>query len=502
MLFNSIDFFVFFPVVVLVYQVIPKKIRYLWLLLASYYFYMNWNAKYALLIGFSTIITYTCGISIEQIKNHNSLLRLKGCLLKIMIVFGVTINLGVLFFFKYFDFFLENVNRVLSIFHIQLLSKPFDVMLPVGISFYTFQALGYIIDVYRGEIKAERNLFRYALFVSFFPQLVAGPIERSKNLLEQIRKIPSRKNVSFENVVNGFTIILYGLFLKMVLADRISILVNTVFGQVFMYGTIELVIGAIGFAIQIYCDFGSYSLIAIGTAQVMGFELMENFNTPYFAHSIKDFWRRWHISLSSWLRDYLYIPLGGNRHGKIRKYINIMVTFLMSGLWHGASWNYVIWGGLHGIYQVIGEMTNPLRGKIQNILKINTTCDSYRLWQVGSTFFLTTFAWIFFRADSLKDALYYISRMVTKWNPWVMFDGGIYELGLNQVEWQIFIIAVVVLLMVDLVRYRRGKRIDIYLAEQNIVFRYVILLLLCLAIFVWGEYGLDFAENQFIYFQF
>ncbi|MFR4128816.1 MAG: MBOAT family O-acyltransferase [Roseburia inulinivorans] len=502
MLFNSIDFFVFFPVVVLVYQVIPKKIRYLWLLLASYYFYMNWNAKYALLIGFSTIITYTCGISIEQIKNHNSLLRLKGCLLKIMIVFGVTINLGVLFFFKYFDFFLENVNRVLSIFHIQLLSKPFDVMLPVGISFYTFQALGYIIDVYRGEIKAERNLFRYALFVSFFPQLVAGPIERSKNLLEQIRKIPSRKNVSFENVVNGFTMILYGLFLKMVLADRISILVNTVFGQVFMYGTIELVIGAIGFAIQIYCDFGSYSLIAIGTAQVMGFELMENFNTPYFAHSIKDFWRRWHISLSSWLRDYLYIPLGGNRHGKIRKYINIMVTFLMSGLWHGASWNYVIWGGLHGIYQVIGEMTNPLRGKIQNILKINTTCDSYRLWQVGSTFFLTTFAWIFFRADSLKDALYYISRMVTKWNPWVMFDGGIYELGLNQVEWQIFIIAVVVLLMVDLVRYRRGKRIDIYLAEQNIVFRYVILLLLCLAIFVWGEYGLDFAENQFIYFQF
>lgn len=212
MLFNSIDFFIFFPVVVLVYQVIPKKIRYLWLLLASYYFYMNWNAKYALLIGFSTIITYLCGISIEQIKNHNSLLRLKGCLLKIMIAFGVTINLGVLFFFKYFDFFLENVNRVLSIFHIQLLSKPFDVMLPVGISFYTFQALGYIIDVYRGEIKAERNLFRYALFVSFFPQLVAGPIERSKNLLEQIRKIPSRKNVSFENVVNGFTIILYGLF--------------------------------------------------------------------------------------------------------------------------------------------------------------------------------------------------------------------------------------------------------------------------------------------------
>lgn len=502
MLFNSIEFFIFFPVVVLVYRVVPKNFRYIWLLISSYFFYMNWNAKYALLIGFSTVITYICGLAIEYIRNNKRLLGREQCIQKLVLIIGCTTNLGVLFFFKYFDFFIDNINRVLAVFHIQLLSKPFDVILPVGISFYTFQALGYIIDVYRGEIVAEKNFLRYALFVSFFPQLVAGPIERSKNLLKQIQNLSNKKNATFEMVVNGFTVMLYGLFLKMVLADRISIFVDTVFGQAFMYGTVELALAAVGFAIQIYCDFGSYSLIAIGAAQVLGFELMENFNTPYFSHSIKEFWRKWHISLSTWFRDYLYIPLGGNRCGKRRKYINIMITFLISGLWHGASWNYVVWGGLHGIYQVVGEVTQPLRRKIQKKMKIKTDCDSYRLWQVGTTFLWTTLAWIFFRADSLKDAVYYISRMFTKWNPWTLFDGSIYNMGLNQTEWKIFVMATIVLFLVDLIRYRRNMRIDAYCAEQNVVFRYLVLLLLCLSIFVYGEYGLDFSANQFIYFQF
>lgn len=502
MLFNSIDFFMFFPVVVLIYSVLPRKMRYLWLLVASYYFYMNWNAKYALLIGLSTVITYLCGIGIEWTGKSERLQERAQCCQKLIIAGGFGVNLGILFYFKYFDFFLENINRALSVLHIQMLSKPFDVVLPVGISFYTFQALGYIVDVYRGEIKAERNLLRYALFVSFFPQLVAGPIERSKNLLEQIREIPNRKNASFKTVVNGLTVMLYGLFMKMVLADRISLLVDNVFSHFFLYGTIELCVAAVGFAIQIYCDFGSYSLIAIGAAQVMGFELMENFNTPYFSRSIKEFWRRWHISLSSWFRDYLYIPLGGNRCTKIRKYFNVMVTFLVSGLWHGASWNYVLWGGLHGAYQVIGEVLQPIRKKVLDTLKIRTDCDSYRLWQVVITFLLTTFAWIFFRADSLKDALYYILRMTTKWNPWVLFDGSLYELGLSQVEWHVFLTAFFMLFCVDLIRYRKGVRIDVYLEKQNIPFRYLVLLLMILAIFVYGEYGMQFIANQFIYFQF
>lgn len=500
MLFNSIDFLIFFPIVVLLYWVIPKRFRYLWLLVASYYFYMNWNAKYALLIGLSTVITYLCGlgISIVQKKGGNHRLRNQ----KIVIAVGFVTNLGILFFFKYFNFALENINAVLSALHLAPIDNRFDVMLPVGISFYTFQALGYIVDVYRGEIEAERNLFRYALFVSFFPQLVAGPIERSGNLLNQLRDIENQKTFSWERVVNGLTVMLYGYFMKMVIADRISLMVDEVFEYAFMYGTLELFVGAVAFSIQIYCDFGSYSLIAIGAAQVMGFSLMENFNTPYFSCSIKEFWRRWHISLSTWFRDYLYIPLGGNRCSKPRKYLNLMVTFLVSGLWHGASWNYVVWGGIHGLYQVLGELLLPLKKRFINMFHVRTECDSYKWGQMLTTFLLAAFAWIFFRADSFADAILYIGRMFTKWNPWVLFDGGLYELGLDRMEMQVLFVALVILFLVDLVRYRKGMRIDAYLMSQNMVFRWFVLLGLILMIVVFGEYGPAFGDNQFIYFQF
>ena len=302
MIFNSIDFLVFFPVVTLIYAIIPKRARCIWLLIASYYFYMCWNAKYALLIAFSTVVTYTAGLLIGRFKDT----RAK----RWVIAGGFVTNLGILFFFKYFDFALNNLNMLLAHFSVQNIQNPFDILLPVGISFYTFQALGYLMDVYRGECEAEKNLLRYALFVSFFPQLVAGPIERSNNLFRQIREMERRTLFSVEAVSQGFTMMLWGLFMKMVIADRVAIFVDTAFSHTFALGTVEAVLGAVGFAIQIYCDFGGYSAIAIGAAKVMGFDLMENFNTPYFSVSIKDFWRRWHISLSSWFRDYLYIPLG------------------------------------------------------------------------------------------------------------------------------------------------------------------------------------------------
>lgn len=263
------------------------------------------------------------------------------------------INLGILFFFKYFDFILDNLNNVLKGFNIEVLNKPFDIILPVGISFYTFQALSYTMDVYREEIKAEKNILKYALFVSFFPQLVAGPIERSKNLLMQINTVPLKKLLNYERIMSGLSTMLYGYFLKMVIADRIAVIVNTVYDQYYMFGSVELVFASICFAIQIYCDFSSYSMIAVGAAKVMGFDLMENFNTPYFASSIKDFWRRWHISLSTWFRDYLYIPLGGNRCSTVRKYFNLILTFLISGLWHGAQWHYILWGG--GAWNLSGD---------------------------------------------------------------------------------------------------------------------------------------------------
>lgn len=500
MLFNSVEFFMFFPIVVLLYWVIPKKVRYLWLLVASYYFYMGWNASYAILIAVSTGITYLCGLGIEALgkKEEKKYLVVR----KLVVAAGFVSNLGILFFYKYFDFFLENCNHILTALGKEPVVNGFSVLLPVGISFYTFQALGYMVDVYRGEIIAEKNPLKYALFVSFFPQLVAGPIERSKNLLEQIRDIPDRKTFEYKRVANGLIVMLYGYFLKMVIADRISIIVEYVFSHYFELGSVELIAGAVAFAIQIYCDFGSYSMIAIGAAQVLGFTLMENFNTPYFATSIKDFWRRWHISLSSWFRDYLYIPMGGNRHGKVRKYLNLMVTFLVSGLWHGAEWSYVIWGGLHGIYQVIGDLLMPVRKRIVSVCHVKTDCTSYKLSQIFVTFVLTTFAWIYFRADTFAQATLYCKRIFTRWNPIVLFNGGLYELGLNQFESNILFLSLVVLFLVDLIRYRRKQRIDVFLEEQNVWFRWLVCIGLFLAVFVYGVYGPSYDATQFIYFQF
>ena len=494
MLFNSLDFMIFFPIVVLVYFIIPRKIRYIWLLVVSYYFYMCWNAEYALLIGISTVITYLSGLLLE--KYQRTWIR------KLVVALSFISNIGILIFYKYFDFILENVNLVLQKMHVQLVSNPFDIILPVGISFYTFQALSYTMDVYRNEIEPEKNPLRYALFVSFFPQLVAGPIERSKNLLKQVKNVDNLKLWNYDRVANGFVMMVWGLFQKMVIADRISIYVDSVYENLYAVGTMETVCAAIGFSIQIYCDFAAYSTIAIGAAKVMGFELMENFNTPYFATSIKDFWRRWHISLSTWFRDYLYIPMGGNRKGKIRKYFNVLVTFLVSGLWHGASWNYVLWGGLHGVYQVIGEILMPVRKKVVSLLKVNDKVFSYKLGQMVFTFSLTTLTWVFFRAKTLEEALYFFERMFTRWNPWVFFNEGLYNFGLDRVEVNILFVALITMFLVEWVKYTKNKVISDFLMEQNLWFRWGVVIGWIVGILVYGEYGLNFDSNQFIYFQF
>lgn len=494
MLFNSFDFLVFFPIVVLLYFIIPKKVRYIWLLVSSYYFYMCWNAKYALLMATSTLITWISGLLLSKFKD----IRAK----RATVALSFISNLGILFFFKYFDFVLDNINRILMHVNVELLSNPFDIILPVGISFYTFQALSYTVDVYRGDVEAEKNPLRYALFVSFFPQLVAGPIERSKNLLTQLKNVDKIKVWNYDRIVSGLILMIWGLFQKMVIADRLSILVDHIFYKSSIYGTVELVLGAIAFAFQIYCDFGGYSTIAIGAARVMGFELMENFNTPYFATSIKDFWRRWHISLSSWFRDYLYIPLGGSRCSRIRKYFNLMVTFLVSGLWHGAAWSYIVWGGLHGLYQILGDMFKPVREKIVKIFHVDTKAFSYKLGQILITFSLTTFAWIFFRAGSLKQALRYIERMFTSWNPWVIFDESLLQLGLENIDLNILIIALVILFLADIIRYRQKITLADFLMKQNLWFRWVVLLGMILAILVFGQYGVEFDSTQFIYFDF
>lgn len=468
--------------------------------MTSYYFYMSWNPKYALLIAGSTLVTFFSGIIIEKCAGMEEIQgeRYK----KIALVLCLIINLGILGIFKYCNFFIASLSRILTALHITTITRRFDLLLPVGISFYTFQALGYIIDVYRGEIKAEKNVVRYALFVSFFPQLVAGPIERSKNLLFQIRNISTTKLWNAKRVVSGAILMLWGYFMKMVIADRISLLVNTVFDNYRMYGSTELIIAALGFAVQIYCDFGSYSLIAIGAAKILGFELMENFNTPYFAHNIKDFWSRWHISLSTWFKDYLYIPLGGNRKGKIRRAVNLMIVFLVSGLWHGASWKFVAWGSIHGFYQVAADFIYPYRQRIEQKLKIKKECFSWSFLQTVVTFGLVTFAWIFFRADSIADAFRFIARIFMRPTPWLLFNGGIYELGLDRVEMNILIFSIILLALVDLVRYKKKMTIDLFLMEQNLWFEWVAIIGIIIMIFIFGEYGASFDAQQFIYFQF
>ena len=495
--FNSINFMIFFPVVLALYFVIPKALRQIWLLAASYYFYMSWNARYALLIAASTLITYVSGIAIERYRDSGRTGR------RLTVLFScLGINLGILLFFKYGNFLIASLDRGLELLHIGSVDQRLYFLLPVGISFYTFQALGYTIDVYRGDVRAETNLIRYALFVSFFPQLVAGPIERSKNLLSQMQNIAEIKLWNARRVTSGTILMIWGFFVKMVIADRAAVLVNTVFDNYRMYGSTELVLAAVFFALQIYCDFGSYSLIAIGAAKIMGFELMENFNTPYFACSIRDFWSRWHISLSTWFRDYLYIPLGGNRRGRVRKSVNIMIVFLASGLWHGADWSYVVWGGIHGAYQVIGDYLASFREKCIRKLRVNTACFSWKFLQTAVTFVLVVFAWIFFRADSIGDAFHYIRRIWVRPTPWVLFNGEIFTLGLDRPEMNILFVAICMLGLVDLVRYRKKMTLDVFLMQQNLWFRGGVMIGLVVLIFVCGKYGVGFDPQQFIYFQF
>lgn len=492
MLFNSYQFMLFFPCVLAIYFFVPRKFRYIWLLIASYYFYMGWNAKYALLIAASTIVTYLSGLGIEKLPDRK----------KWIVAGSFVVNIGILFFFKYFDFAWTNLHKILGFFGAELIDKPFDVLLPVGISFYTFQALGYTMDVYRGTIKAEKNIFRYALFVSFFPQLVAGPIERSSNLLRQVDHVEDFKLWDLNRITDGAVLMIWGYFQKMVIADRVSVLVDTVYNNYSAYGSIERITATVMFAIQIYCDFASYSTIAIGAAKIMGFDLMENFNTPYFARSVKDFWRRWHISLSTWFRDYLYISLGGSRCSKLTHYRNIMITFLVSGMWHGAGWSFLIWGGLHGFYQIVGDMLMPVREKMIDKMQIKKDSLSFSLGRIMITFCLVDFAWIFFRMNSLRDSVKFIVGFVTMWDPWTFFDGTLYKLGLDRTEMNILLAALLILFMVDLVRLKLGKTLEHFLKAEMLWFRWSVLITILAFIVVFGIYGPSFDAKSFIYFQF
>ena len=354
------------------------------------------------------------------------------------------------------------------------------------------------MDVYRGEIGAEKNFLRYALFVSFFPQLVAGPIERSKNLLQQL---DTPKSFDFDRAREGFVLMLWGYFLKIVLADRIAIFVDTVYGDIGAFPGWYLIAATVLFAVQIYCDFGGYSTIAVGAAKILGIELMENFDAPYLSTSVSQFWRRWHISLTSWFKDYLYIPLGGSRKGKLRKYINKMIVFLVSGLWHGADATFVIWGGLNGLYQVLGEALAPVRDRLCGSLGLHRETLCHKIAQGIITFLLIDFSWIFFRAADFTQAVSVIRSIFTAANPWVLFDGSLYGCGLDRKNFTLMLLGIALLLLADLCK-RRGVRVRQVLLGQDWWARIVLIAAAILALLVFGKWGPGFNQASFIYFQF
>ncbi|MEM6804753.1 MAG: MBOAT family O-acyltransferase [Bacteroidota bacterium] len=387
---------------------IQAKFRWLLLLVASYYFYMAWKPEYILLIVLSTLIDYFCGRKMGEIKEKKAR--------RPYLYLSLLSNLGILFTFKYFGFFNESLEGIFQILGLNYYTPSFDLILPMGISFYTFQTMSYSVDIYHGHMKPEKHFGIFALFVSFFPQLVAGPIERASNLLPQFHKTHRWDNFRFRT---GLRLMMWGMFKKVVIADRLAFLVNAVYNDPTEFGGISLILATVFFAFQIYCDFSGYSDIAIGAARILGFDLMLNFRTPYFSKSISEFWKRWHISLSSWFRDYVYIPMGGNRVVKWRWYYNLLITFLVSGLWHGANWTFVIWGGLHGLYLVCSIVGAPIRQKFNTWVGLQVGTKSMKVLDISIVFVLVCFAWIFFRANTVGDAFYIISHL---------FSGGMADL--------------------------------------------------------------------------
>ncbi len=481
MAFTSIKFLIFFTVICFGYFLLNKKLKIYWLLLGSYFFYMSWNPKYALLMLFSTFITYLSGILISKTKSKKTK--------KLWVGLSLVINLLILVIFKYYTFLIDNINNILSRFNLFTLPNTLNLLLPVGISFYTFQALSYTIDVYRDDVKVEKNFARYALFVSFFPQLVAGPIEKSKDLLKQFNV---EHKFDWFNFKNGLILMGIGFFYKLVLADRAALCVNQVYNNLGSYtngGGLYLIIATVLFAFQIYFDFNAYSIIAKGSAKVLGYELTTNFNKPYFSTSIKEFWRRWHISLSSWFKEYLYFPLGGSRKGFWRTQLNLLIVFLVSGLWHGAAWTFVIWGLIHGLYQVVENIFRKVTKKEESKNKF------IKLIKMIFTFALVNFAWIFFRANTIQDAFFVIGNLFKFGMP---INKTLLGLDLSNLVVLVFTLFITFLLEAISTK----TNLQNWLNKRNIVFRWAVYYIIIFSIIIFGIYGPGYSSQEFIYFQF
>ena len=492
MVFNSFGFLLFFPLFLLLYRVMPLKSRWVMMLILSYIFYMGWQADLLYLILFTTLVSYVCAILIERSEGRRGLQRT-------YMIIAIVASLAVLFFFKYFNFVAENISALIGTFGGESPDLTLNLILPVGISFYTFQTLSYVIDVYRGTLPAERHFGYYALYVSFFPQLVAGPIERPENLLPQLK---TKNPFTVNDTVMGLKFMLVGFFKKIVIADQVAVIVNTVYNNVEGEATngLTVLIATLLFAVQIYCDFSGYTDIAIGCARMLGIKLMQNFNDPYSATNIKDFWRRWHISLTSWFTDYVYIPLGGSRCKKWRHLMNIFIVFLLSGIWHGAAWTYIIWGITHGIYQIVGNLIAKPKARLIEKMGCTEKSLGIKIFNVSVTFILVCLAWMIFRANSLSDLGILLRELFLGWGD-VSFSASLDALSLSLVGIITIILSLVILKELDRQINTRPNldRDSFALSPARGVVYLVLTWTVALA---WIILLASNIESSFIYFQF
>jgi alginate O-acetyltransferase complex protein AlgI len=478
MLFNSINFAIFLPVVFVLYWFMPNRTlrkQNILLLVASYFFYSCWDWRFLFLLVFSTLLDYSTGIKMSDAQSKKSK--------KFWFWLSISINLGFLGIFKYYNFFADSFAEAIANFGLHVNPWTISVILPVGISFYTFHGLSYVIDIYKGRIRAEKNFVDYSLFVSFFPLLVAGPIERATHLLPQIKQ---KRQFDFSKGINGMRQILWGLFKKVVIADYCAEYANTVFNHSSEYSGSTLLFGAIAFTFQIYGDFSGYSDIALGTARLFGIELLRNFAFPYFSRDIAEFWRRWHISLSTWFRDYLYIPLGGSKGGTWMKIRNTFAIFLVSGFWHGANWTFLIWGLLNALYIMPSIIFNTNRNNIDIVARGKVWPSVRDFFSIVLTFCLTVFAWIFFRAESLTHALGYLSGL---------FSASLFSVP--QVSPVKMLLIVVPFMMMEWIGREQQFALAHFGQRWPKALRWGFYYLLIIAIFYFTG-----SEKQFIYFQF
>lgn len=474
MLFNSLHFVIYFIITTIIYFILPHRFRWFFLLAISCYFYMVFVPVYILILGFTIIVDYFAGIWIERNQRQK----------KLLLALSIVVNVGCLAFFKYFNFLNENLSMLLGTMDVQNPIPALTILLPIGLSFHTFQAMSYTIEVYRGNQKAEKHFGIYALYVMFYPQLVAGPIERPQNVIHQFYQ---KVYFNYERVVEGCKLILWGLFKKVVIADRLAIYVDAIYNNPEHHSGVSSIVATIFFTFQIYCDFSGYSTIAIGTAKVLGIELMENFRRPYLATSIREFWSRWHISLSTWFRDYLYIPLGGSKVTVPKHIRNLLIVFLISGLWHGANWTFIIWGALHAIYQTTELVINKYILKKDKEKKPRSFLRSIPNYVL--TFTLVSFAWIFFRANSVGQAMTIVENIVTL-KPGALFIG--FSAGFA------YSIILIIFLMLTEFNYEYLNNKFSLIYKSSPVLRYAGYTLLIIIILLIGV----FNGGQFIYFQF